>query len=54
MRDYFRVGVIGYGQSVKAGLGGTVPFNILVPVSQLGAQPLRVETRTKLNSDWSL
>jgi hypothetical protein len=51
VRDYFRVGVIGYGQSVRAGLGGSVPFNILVPVSQLGAHPLRVETRTKLIPD---
>jgi hypothetical protein len=51
IRDYFRVGVIGYGQTVRAGLGGTIPFNILVPVSQLGAHPLRVETRTKLIPD---
>jgi hypothetical protein len=51
VRDYFRVGVLGYGQSVKAGLGGSVPFNVLVPVSQLGAHPLRVETRTKLIPD---
>jgi hypothetical protein len=51
VRDYFRVGVIGYGKGVKAGLGGSVPFNVLLPVSQLGAHPLRVETRTKLIPD---
>jgi hypothetical protein len=51
VRDYFRVGVIGYGKGVKAGLGGAVPFNVLIPVSQLGAHPLRVETRTKFIPD---
>jgi hypothetical protein len=51
VRDYFRVGVIGYGAGIKAGLGGSVPFNVLIPVSQLGANPLRVETRTKLIPD---
>ena len=51
VRDYFRVGVLGYGQGVKAGLGGSVPFNVLVPVSQLGAHPLRVESRTRLIPD---
>ena len=48
VRDYFRVGVIGYGKGIKAGLGGTVPFNVLVPISQVSDQPLRVETRTKM------
>jgi hypothetical protein len=51
VRDYFRVGVIGYGQSVRSGLGGVLPHNILIPVSELGAHPLRVETRTKLIPD---
>ncbi|MDY3562367.1 VWA domain-containing protein [Gemmata sp. JC673] len=47
VRDYFRVGVIGYGTTVKAGLGGTTPFNVLVPVSRLGERPLRVDARVK-------
>jgi len=51
VRDYFRVGVLGYGQSVKAGLGGATPRHVLIPVSQLGTHPLRVETRTKLIPD---
>lgn len=51
VRDYFRVGVIGYGQGVKAGMGGSIPFNVLIPVSQLGSHPLRVESRTKLALD---
>ncbi len=49
VRDYFRVGVIGYGKEVRAGFGGTLPHSVLVPISQLGDGPLvRVETRTKL------
>lgn len=53
VRDYFHVGVIGYGNGVRAGLGGKVPFEILVPVSRVSDQPLRVETRTKLVHDGS-
>src|SRR5262245_42127557 len=45
VRDYFRVGVLGYGRAVKSGLGGSVPFDVLVPVSRVGDHPLRVETR---------
>ncbi|HEY1189270.1 MAG TPA: hypothetical protein VGE74_16580, partial [Gemmata sp.] len=51
VRDYFRIGVLGYGATVKAGLGGTAPFNVLTPVSKVGDHPLRVETRTKLIPD---
>jgi hypothetical protein len=51
VRDYFRVGVIGYGKGIKAGLGGKVPFEILIPISKVGDFPLRVETRTKLVMD---
>jgi hypothetical protein len=51
VRDYFRIGVIGYGKGIKAGLGGSIPFNVLIPVSKVGDHPLRVETRTKLIPD---
>ncbi|MBA4191964.1 MAG: hypothetical protein C0467_28625 [Planctomycetaceae bacterium] len=51
VRDYFRIGVIGYGKGIKAGLGGSVPFEILIPVSRVGNFPLRVETRKKLIPD---
>jgi serine/threonine protein kinase len=47
VRDYFRVGVIGYGKSIRAGLGGTLPADVLVPISQVSDHPLRVEARTK-------
>src|SRR5262245_61477549 len=51
VRYYFRVGVLGYGKGIKAGLGGGVPFDVLVPVSRVGDFPLRVETRTKMVHD---
>jgi hypothetical protein len=51
VRDYFRVGVIGYGRVVRAGLGGRLPSDVLVPISQLSDRPLRVETRTRLIPD---
>lgn len=47
VRDYFHIGVIGYGKVVKAGLGGTLPFDVLIPIGRLGDKPLRIETRTK-------
>ncbi|MDB5308309.1 MAG: hypothetical protein JWO38_2511 [Gemmataceae bacterium] len=51
VRDYFQVGVIGYGRTIKAGLGGTIPHELLVPISRLGDHPLRIENRKKLTPD---
>lgn len=51
VRDYFQVGVMGYGDGIKAGLGGAVPFEVLVPISRVGDYPLRIESRTKLVPD---
>jgi len=47
VRDYFHVGVLGYGKSIQAGLGGKIPHDILIPISKLGDHPLRIENRTK-------
>jgi hypothetical protein len=51
VRDYFQVGLIGYGGAVAAGLGGALPDDVLVPVSTLADHPLRVEERTRLVGD---
>jgi hypothetical protein len=51
VRDYFHVGVIGYGKQVVAGLGGQLPHNALVPISKLGDHPLRIENRKKVVPD---
>jgi hypothetical protein len=51
VRDYFHVGVIGYGGELSAGLGGTLPDDVLVPIGRLADSPLRVETRTRQADD---
>jgi len=47
VRDYFHVGVIGYGDKVAWSLGGKLAGQRLVPVSVLANNPLRVEERTR-------
>lgn len=51
VRDYFRVGVIGYGAILTSGVGGSIPDDCLVPVSQLADTPKRVEERTRMADD---
>lgn len=56
VRDYFHVGVIGYGQRVQPVVrpapdqGST---DVLIPISHLAEQPLRMEQRTKEVPDGS-
>ncbi|MGV1927933.1 VWA domain-containing protein [Agrobacterium tumefaciens] len=48
VRNYFDVGVIGYGgDTVKSGFAGALSGNILHPLSDIEANPLRIEERTK-------
>jgi hypothetical protein len=51
IRDYFHVGVIGYGNQVAPALGGKLAGRPLVPISDVGKNPLRVEQRTKKVDD---
>lgn len=52
IRDYYDIGVIGYGDvNVASALGGELAGRLLVPVSEIGKHPLRVETRTKKEHD---
>jgi subtilisin family serine protease len=51
IRDYYEVAVIGYGAGVGSALGGILAGENLVPVSRLGANPIRVEDRTKKVDD---
>lgn len=51
VRDYFHVGLIGYGGELRAGLGGTLPDEVLIPISKLADKPLRVENRVRLVED---
>jgi hypothetical protein len=46
IRDYFHVGVIGYGNQVQSALAGPLAGQRLLPISAIANNPLRVETRT--------
>jgi hypothetical protein len=47
IRDYFHVGVIGYGKQVGPAFAGSLSGRELVPISEVGAMPARIDTRTK-------
>lgn len=47
IRDYFHVGVIGYGAQVGPAFSGALAGKQLVPISEVGNSPARVEQRTK-------
>jgi hypothetical protein len=51
VRDYFHVGVIGYGQDVKPVLVGTSLGRPLLPISVVANAPLRVEQRARKVDD---
>jgi len=51
IRDYFHVGVIGYGDGVHSALGGALAGRHLVPVSEFANNPLRVEPRRRKVDD---
>ena len=51
VRDYFHVGVIGYGRNVQTILGGNLAGQDLVNVSEIAQYPLRVEDRTRKIDD---
>ncbi len=47
IRDFFHIGVIGYGAQVGPGFSGSLAGRSLVPVSEVGNSPARVDQRTK-------
>jgi hypothetical protein len=51
IRDYFHVGVVGYGGRVAWALAGQMAGQKLVPISVLANNPLRVEQRNRKVSD---
>jgi hypothetical protein len=51
IRDYFFVGVIGYGGRVASALGGALAGQTLVPISAIANNPLRIEQRTRKVDD---
>lgn len=52
IRDYYYVGVIGYGgKGVQPAFGGPLSGKELVPISEIGNNPARVEQRSKKVDD---
>jgi len=47
VRNYYDIGVIGYGERVGPAFGGTLAGRSLVPISDVEEQPAKVEPRTK-------
>jgi hypothetical protein len=47
VRDYYNVGVIGYGNTVSPAFVGTIAGRDLVPISEIAENPARLEQRTK-------
>ena len=48
IRDYYSVGVIGYGdKGVKPAFSGNLSDKLLVPISEIANHPARIENRTK-------
>jgi hypothetical protein len=52
VRDWFHVGVIGYGATgVRSAFGGELAGRDLVPISEIADKPLRIEERTRKSDD---
>jgi len=51
VRDYFHVGVVGYGEEVKPCLAGTTKDMALVPISTIANNPIRLEQRMRVVDD---
>lgn len=47
VRDYFHVGVIGYGAEVRPIFDGALAGREIVPLSEVAAQPARIEERAR-------
>ena len=47
VRDYYHVGVLGYGKSVGPAFAGAIARRDLVPISEIADNPARLEERTK-------
>jgi hypothetical protein len=51
VRDYYHVGVLGYGSKVGPAFGGALAGRELVPISEIADNPARVDERTKKVDD---
>jgi hypothetical protein len=51
IRDFFHIGLIGYGGRVVSAYGGALAGQTLVPISKIANSPVRVEQRTRKVDD---
>lgn len=51
VRDYFDIGVIGYGATVAPAFGGSLAGKEVASISEVASNPLRVEERSKKVDD---
>ncbi len=51
IRDYYNVGVIGYGKDVGPSFVGPIADRELIPISEIADNPARLDERTKKISD---
>jgi uncharacterized protein YegL len=51
VRDYYHVGVLGYGGSVGPAFSGQLAGKDLAPISQIADTPARIEERTRKTDD---
>ncbi len=51
VRDYYHVGVLGYGEKVGPALGGELAGKELIPISKVADAPERIEERAKKVED---
>jgi hypothetical protein len=51
IRDFFHVGMVSYGGRVQSAFGGPLAGGMLVPISKVANNPLRVEVRTRKLDD---
>lgn len=53
VRNFYEIGVIGYGEKVAPGFSGPLAGRELVPISEIANSPARVEEREKTAGDGS-
>ena len=51
IRDYYNVGVFGYGKDVGPSFVGTIAGRELIPISEIAENPARLDERTKMVPD---
>ncbi len=51
VRDYYHIGIIGYGGKVSPAFAGSIAGRELVPISEIANSPARIEERTRKIDD---